>query len=165
MCITYRAALVQKWSDGKNNCQREATYCSSPTFWNDFSLKYINTLKFIYSEKATKFCVIFTLILTTVHTIKSKVKILQKFVAFSEYMNFKTYLPKNQNSKKNRQKFIKNWPKIIFQKIHRKESSKYLSKILSKKFVIKFVKNIVTPTSTKVTKENGVQFNKTKFGS
>ena len=46
-------------------------------------------LKFIYSEKATKFCEIFTLILTTVHTVKSKVEISQNFVAFSEYMNFK----------------------------------------------------------------------------
>ena len=45
-------------------------------------------LKFIYSEKATKFCEIFTLLLTTVHIVKSKVKILQNFVAFSEYMNF-----------------------------------------------------------------------------
>ena len=46
-------------------------------------------LKFIYSEKATKICEIFTLILSTVHTDKSKVKIFQNFVAFSEYMNFK----------------------------------------------------------------------------
>ena len=45
-------------------------------------------LKFIYSEKATKFWEIFTLILTTVHTVKSKMKISQNFVAFSEYMNF-----------------------------------------------------------------------------
>ena len=30
--------------------------------------KYV---KFIYSEKATKFCEIFTLLLTTVHTVKS----------------------------------------------------------------------------------------------
>ena len=45
-------------------------------------------LKFIYSEKATKFCKIFTLLLTTVHTVNSKVKISQNFVAFSEYMNF-----------------------------------------------------------------------------
>ena len=51
----------------------------------------IRWLKFIYSEKATKFCEIFTLILTTVHTVKSKVKILQNFVAFSEYTNFTTY--------------------------------------------------------------------------
>ena len=45
--------------------------------------------KFINSEKATKFCEIFLLILTTVHTVKSKGKISQNFVAFSEYINFK----------------------------------------------------------------------------
>ena len=45
-------------------------------------------LKFIYSEKATKFCEIFPLLLTTVHTVKSKGKISQNFVVFSEYMNF-----------------------------------------------------------------------------
>ena len=45
-------------------------------------------LKFIYSKKAAKFCEIFTLPLTTVHTVKSKVKISQNFVTFSEYMNF-----------------------------------------------------------------------------
>ena len=39
----------------------------------------------VYSEKATKICEIFTLLLTTVHTVKSKVKISQNFVAFSEY--------------------------------------------------------------------------------
>ena len=50
--------------------------------WN-FSL-----LKFIYSEKATKFCKIFTLLLSYVVPVKSKVKISQNFVAFSEYMNF-----------------------------------------------------------------------------
>ena len=47
-----------------------------------------NVLKFIYSEKATKFCEIFPLLLTTVHTVKSRGKISQNFVAFSEYMNF-----------------------------------------------------------------------------
>ena len=45
-------------------------------------------LKFIYSEKAAKYCEIFPLLLTTVHTVKSKAKILQNFVGFSEYMNF-----------------------------------------------------------------------------
>ena len=45
-------------------------------------------VKFIYSEKATKFCEIFPLLLTTVHTVKCKGKISQYFVAFSEYMNF-----------------------------------------------------------------------------
>ena len=44
--------------------------------------------KFIYSEKATKFCEISTLLLSTVHTDKSKVEISQNFVAFSEYMKF-----------------------------------------------------------------------------
>ena len=47
------------------------------------------TVKFIYSEKATTFFKIFPLLLTTVHTVKSKGKILQNFVAFSEYKNFK----------------------------------------------------------------------------
>ena len=38
-------------------------------------------LKFIYSEKATKFCEIFTLLLSYVLPVKSKVKISQNFVA------------------------------------------------------------------------------------
>ena len=50
-------------------------------------------LKFIYSEKATKFCEIFALLidllLSYIVPVKSKVKISQNFVAFSEYMNFK----------------------------------------------------------------------------
>ena len=45
-------------------------------------------LKFIYSENATKFCEIFTLLLSYVVPVKSKVKISQNFKAFSEYMNF-----------------------------------------------------------------------------
>ena len=40
------------------------------------------------SEKAAKFCEIFTLLLSYAVPIKSKVKILQNFVALSEYMNF-----------------------------------------------------------------------------
>ena len=47
-------------------------------------------LKFIYSEKATKVCEIFTLLLSYIVPVKSKAKILQNFVAFSEYMNFNT---------------------------------------------------------------------------
>ena len=46
-------------------------------------------VKFIYSEKAIKFCEIFTLLLSYVVPVKSKVKISQKFVAFLENMNFK----------------------------------------------------------------------------
>ena len=49
---------------------------------------YLTFIKFIYSEKATKFCKILTLLLSNVVTVKSKVKIFQNFVAFSEYMNF-----------------------------------------------------------------------------
>ena len=45
-------------------------------------------LKVIYSEKATKFCEIFILLLSYVVSVKSKVNISQNFVAFSEYMNF-----------------------------------------------------------------------------
>mgnify|MGYP007025463004 CR=1 FL=1 len=48
-------------------------------------------IKFTYSEKATKFCEISTLLLTKVHTVKSKVEISQNLVAFSEYMNFTVY--------------------------------------------------------------------------
>jgi len=55
-------------------------------------MKFLNDasflVKFIYSEKATKFCEIFTLLLFYVVPVKSKVEISQNFVAFSEYMNF-----------------------------------------------------------------------------
>ena len=45
-------------------------------------------LMFIYSEEVTIFCKIFTLLLSYVVPVKSKVKISQSFVAFSEYMSF-----------------------------------------------------------------------------
>ena len=45
-------------------------------------------VKFIYSEKATKFCEFFPLLLTVCTVVKSKGKISQQFVAFSEFMNF-----------------------------------------------------------------------------
>ena len=47
-----------------------------------------SSVSFIYSEKATKFCEMSTLLLITVHRVKSKVDFLQNFVAFTEYMNF-----------------------------------------------------------------------------
>ena len=46
-------------------------------------------LKFIYSETATKLCKFSTLIFTVCTAVKSKVEIVQNFVAFSEHMNFK----------------------------------------------------------------------------
>ena len=52
-----------------------------------YFLKILNILQ-VYSEKATKCCEIFTLLLSYVVPVKSKVKISQNFVAFSEYMNF-----------------------------------------------------------------------------
>ena len=56
--------------------------------WNYRSLEFHTTLvKFIYPEKATKFCKISTLLLTYVVPVKSKVDISQDFVAFSEHMN------------------------------------------------------------------------------
>ena len=42
-------------------------------------------IKFIYSEKATTFCKMFTLLLSYVLPVKNKGKIPQNFVAFSEY--------------------------------------------------------------------------------
>ena len=57
-------------------------------------------VKLIYSEKATKFCEIFTLLLTVCIVVKRKVKISQTFVAFSEYMSF--------NFKKNSRQIDKN---------------------------------------------------------
>ena len=46
-------------------------------------------LKFIYSERVTKFSEISTVDLTGTTLDKSTVEILQNFVAFLEYMNFK----------------------------------------------------------------------------
>jgi hypothetical protein len=48
-----------------------------------------NVVKFIHSEKATKFWEIFLLLLTVCTAVKSKGEISQNFVAFTEYMNFK----------------------------------------------------------------------------
>ena len=42
----------------------------------------------MYFEKATNFCKIFPLLLTVCTVVKSKGKISQNFVVFSEYMNF-----------------------------------------------------------------------------
>ena len=51
---------------------------------------FFGILKFTYSEKATKFCQISTLLLSYVVPVKSKVEIPQNIVAFSEYLNFIT---------------------------------------------------------------------------
>ena len=51
----------------------------------------VSRIKFIYSEKATKFCGISTLILSYVVPVKSKVEISKILMAFSEYMNLTIY--------------------------------------------------------------------------
>ena len=48
----------------------------------------MSMIKFIYSQKATKFCKISTILLSYVVPVKSKVEIAQNFEAFSEYKNF-----------------------------------------------------------------------------
>ena len=67
-------------------------YCTSVIVFLYFNSKVCKRLKFIYSEKATKLCEIFTLLLTVCTVVKSKVKISKNCVAFSEYMNF-TFFP------------------------------------------------------------------------
>ena len=52
----------------------------------------IMALKFIYFEKAIKFCEISTVDLNVTTKNKSTVEILQKFVAFSECTNFSHYV-------------------------------------------------------------------------
>ena len=80
----------------RQGCVKQA--CKDPTFAHSLFISATQTwqlaffrplstcsLKFIYSEKAPKFCEIFPLILTV--CTKSKGKTSQNFVAFSEYMN------------------------------------------------------------------------------
>ena len=52
------------------------------------SLIWCVEIKFIYSEKATRFCEIFAVDLSFVVSVKSTVEIAQNFVAFSENINF-----------------------------------------------------------------------------
>ena len=66
-------------------------YCALWTVGNNYVQKLLDSVKFIYSEEATKFYEISTLLLTTVHTVKSKVKILQNVVALSECMILKYF--------------------------------------------------------------------------
>ena len=76
----------------------------------NFHLFKLEQVKFIYSEKATKFCEIFTLLLSYVVPVKSKVKISQNCVAFSEYMNFNSTYEQRQSGKK---RFCKSGFEII----------------------------------------------------
>ena len=59
------------------------------TYLVNFDFNVLCLVKFIYSERATKFCEISTLLLSVCTVGKSKVEISQNFLAFSEYKNFK----------------------------------------------------------------------------
>ena len=63
-------------------------YYPFPWIFSNYLTKPVE-LKFIHSEKATKFYEISTVDLSCIVPVKSTVEILQNFVAFSEYMNFK----------------------------------------------------------------------------
>ena len=66
----------------------------------DFN-QFHDILKFINSEKATKFCEIVTVDLSYVVPVKSTMEISQNFVAFSEYINFtKLVLNKHESFRK-----------------------------------------------------------------
>ena len=62
-------------------------------------------IKFIYSEKATKFCKISIVDLNVTTWDKSTLENLQNFVAFSEYMNFKILWEGHKN--------LAHFPRII----------------------------------------------------
>ena len=59
------------------------------------AIAFYVVVKFIYSEKATKFCEISTLLLSYVVPVKSRVEISQNLVAFSEYI-YELYVVENE---------------------------------------------------------------------
>ena len=60
--------------------------CPEKVLWT-IAKSLLLLLKFIYSEKATKFCEIFPLPLPECTVVERKGKVSQSFVTFSEYMN------------------------------------------------------------------------------
>ena len=71
-----------------NKFQAGALNCWIAALMVTFMCPCAELIKFIYSEKATKFCEISNVDLSYVVPVKSTVEILQNFLAFSEYMNF-----------------------------------------------------------------------------
>ena len=85
-CIrkTRSAAVAWGWGSFKNYVDQILPLVDHlPTYPVD-----IGEIKFIYFEKATKFCEISILLLSYLVPVKTKVEISQNFVAFSEYINF-----------------------------------------------------------------------------
>ena len=97
-------SIELEWFFPELSSQRDVLWSSGIEFLSS-GFWYV---KFIYSEKATKFCEISTLLLTVCTVVKSKVEISQNFVAFSEYMNFTMNNVKNSNS---------NWLKHILKRV------------------------------------------------
>ena len=102
---TYSTCFWQDWlhcrrldGEAKHNivCLEKPGKChylpAETVFYIPLHIGYIcpalQSTLFVYSEKATKFCEISTLLLSAFTVDKSKVEISQNFVAFSEYMNF-----------------------------------------------------------------------------
>ena len=90
-------------------------------------------LKFIYSEKAKKICKIFPLLLSVCTVDKSKGKISQNFVTFSEYTNFNTLFITKQvvylhdkNILRRPQNFAKSPPYFCLQYIQTKVRWRFL---------------------------------------
>ena len=76
-----------------SNVLRQYSTCESTKDRKELRNNQENyVVRFIYSEKATKFSEIFTLPLSYVVPVKSNVKMSQNFVASSEYMNFKSQI-------------------------------------------------------------------------
>ena len=87
MCITAQTSPIMVVTRCRE--REKVTYSIMEKGWDFVSKAYKKRmLKFIYSEKAIKFCEISTVDLSFVVPVKSMVEISQNFEAFSEYMNF-----------------------------------------------------------------------------
>ena len=82
--------MAQKVFFPKDKCYLIWNYVFFCPVTKDLITKKNYLIKFIYSEKAIKFCEISTVDLFYVVTFKSTVEISQNFVDFWEYMNFNT---------------------------------------------------------------------------
>ena len=78
-----------------NNSKDDVQNCNTYRMIQRHCSYRLGRLPFIYSEKATKFYKIFTLLLNVCTVVK--VKISQNFVAFSEYMNFTKQVSSGSN--------------------------------------------------------------------
>ena len=80
-----QAAALAITNEAEGSCVCTKTAGRSPPYHSTgFSIAAGVVLKFIYSEKAAKFCEISNLLLSYVVLVKSKMEVLQNFVAFFE---------------------------------------------------------------------------------